>query len=579
MNDAPPTAALNARHAGSLVSALVASGLERAVLSPGSRNTPLVLAFREALGARAVVVVDERSAGFVALGMARGGGAPVALVCTSGSAGANYAPAVVEAGASRLPLVVLTADRPPELHDCGAGQTMDQQHLFGRHMRFFQDLGAPAVGVDPAWLRRVATRAVDRTRGPLAGPVHLNVPFREPLWSPTAPASDAPSPPPADILRGRPSLSAEQLDTVAAALRAARRGAIVCGPVTGVPEPHAVDAIRRLAAALDWPLIADPVSGLRFGRAEGAHVIATADALLRDPDFAEAHAPDCVLRFGAAPTSKPTFQWLGRHAADTAILVDLEGAWHDPTGAARMVVAADVAGLCDALLPRIAGGQPEEGWTDRWVHADARARAHLDAACAEGPPWEGAIARRVVDALPAGALLHVASSMPIRDLDGFAPALEKPLEVTANRGVNGIDGTLSTAVGEAIATARPTCVLCGDLAALHDVGGLHTAVALGARLTVVVVDNGGGGIFGFLPIADHPTSFESGFVTPQHTDATLYAEAAGARGRTVECGALTAAVAEAVERPGVDVLRVVVDRETNLARHRETWAAIAEAIR
>lgn len=576
------TASVNLTAAHELARTLVAGGVRHAVISPGSRNTPLVLAFDALLGERAHVVLDERSAGFVALGLARASGAPAALVCTSGSAAAHYLPALIEAHYGELPLVVITADRPAELHHCGAGQTIDQQRLFGTYARFFADLGVADAGSPPRAFASKAARALGVALGVPPGPVHLNVAFREPLWEPDAAIAPSPTEPLA-LETGRTTLDSAWSEQLAERVARARRGVIVCGPrAHGASLAHGPElsrAVASLARALGWPVLADATSGVRFSAEASDVCVAAYDPLLRDAGFAEVAAPELVLRIGQLPASKPLSQWLERHAAGRTVLVDAHGALHDPLHGAATLVRAEPAQLCQALAHLLRGRAPRGEWLATWRGAEAAAQSALAAACAEGF-WEGALARMLTAALPEGSLLHVASSMPVRDLESFAAARAAALHVTSNRGANGIDGTIATAAGQALGWREgPAVALLGDLAFLHDVGSLITARQLGVDLTMVVVNNGGGGIFDFLPIAGHPTAFTKYFSTPQQADLAALGRAAGATWRRVgSAGELAEALAGVPGARGVSIIEAVVDRSQNVKRHRDAWQAVAAAL-
>ncbi|GMV42198.1 MAG: 2-succinyl-5-enolpyruvyl-6-hydroxy-3-cyclohexene-1-carboxylate synthase [Myxococcales bacterium] len=530
---APETARANAEAAAVLARSLVAGGVRHVVMSPGSRSTPLVLAFADA-DARTHVVLDERVAAFVALGLARVAG-PVALVCTSGSAGAHWLPAVIEARHSRVPLILLTADRPPELHGCGAPQTVPQAELFAPYALLRVDVGPASAGVDPRWLRTVAARLLDAARGP----VHANVAFREPLWEPGAkPVAVEP----ARILRPPPTADASTAAAVAE--RLVGRGVIYAGPRAAPPGDRAVGAaVARLGAALGWPVVAEPLSQLR-GHSTGA-------VLGMEP-------PEVVLRLGQPPTRRRVAE---RLVGAETVLVDPDGDWLDPSHTTTLLAAVEPASLCEALVPRVRPADP--AWLAAWEAADADARARAASLC--DTLWEGAVAREVAAALPPSGLLHVASSMPVRDLDAFAPPA--PFAVTSNRGANGIDGTIATALGASLGWRGPVVALVGDLAFLHDHAALHAARALGARLVVVVADNGGGGIFGTLPIARHEGAFERLFLTPQPGDLAAAAAGLGAYAvRVDDLQALRRSLSEALARDGVTVIHAVVDRETANAR-------------
>lgn len=523
----------------SLVSSLVHNGVNTAFASPGSRNTPVLLALADNPEIRVHVALDERAAGFLALGYARASGRPVVLSCTSGSAAANYLPAVVEAAATRSPLVVLTADRPQDLHHTGAHQTMDQLRLYGVHARWFADVPAEA---SDRWRALVAARAVAAAS---AGPVHLNLHARKPLWAPDAPTPAVATPPRVCAARAIPDLAAvEEL------VGAARRGVIVCGPHAGVPARD----LRRLSERLGWPALADVGSGLRFSRGPGTVVCGYA-TIVGDPP--RDLTPDLVLRFGRTPTSATLVDWL---ADCPTVLFDQEGD-------ADRIVGGDPGVACRA----IGGAGTEDGWAAAWRAAEERAQGTIERTCRPADAvWEGAVARRLVGALPEGAALHAASSMAIRNLDAFSGALEREVRVFCSRGVNGIDGTLATAAGEALAHRDgPLALLCGDLTLLHDVGGLIAAIELGVRMSVVVVDNGGGGIFGLLPIAENE-HFEELFLTPRRADLGALCRAAGANFTDVrDVEALLAAVRADLESPGVGVIRIVVDREVDTRIRRE----------
>jgi len=585
--------------------AWVTLGVRHLVASPGSRNTPLLLAawaLRERLLVH--VVVDERAAAFFALGLARRAAQPVALVCTSGSAGAHYLPAVIEAHEGGVPLLVVTADRPPELHGAGAPQTTEQTRLFGAHVRAAVDLGPPPADGRPEgpWVEATAARLLDLATGPPAGPVHVNAPFREPLWTPgldeaaRTPAWGRATP---RVYRARRTPAPEEVAHVARDLAAARRGVIVCGPRP--PSSRGDDplpvALSRLSRSLGWPILAEPASQLRFGPpASGGDpatppVVSTADALLRVPEVARAMAPERVLLLGAPPTSKPLARWLADRARGRTTVVAGPGRWQDPAHLARERLVGDDALVCEALAAALEGarGQCPPSWAHRWRALDQAARIALDRwTDDDGPAWEGAVARWVAQGVPEGGALHLGNSMPIRDVDTFAPPRPTAVPVLVSRGVNGIDGALSTVLGEAAARPdRPFVALLGDLTFLHDLGALVPAATRTARATVIVVRNGGGGIFSTLPIRAHdppggdgPSAFRALFLTPHDADLGALCTAAGVRWRRVHRpAALPEALARDAQEPGLGVLEVPVDLAHNLTRHAQAFAAVREAAR
>ncbi len=573
--------------------ALHASGVETVCTSPGSRSTPLTVAAARTPGLRVVPIIDERSAGFFALGLARQSGRPVALVCTSGTAAANYLPAVVEAHHAHVPLVVLTADRPPELRGWGAGQTIDQLGLYGSAVRGFYEVPVPGAGSGMrAYARALAARAVGDATGAQAGPVHLNWPLREPLEPPRE------SPPPLDARPERPAprvehapqrASAAQVEQLAACVRDHERGLIVCGPLA--PEPGLADAIARLARACGWPILADPTSQLRSGAHVGnAPVVGRADLLLRPGPFADAHHPDVVLRFGAAPVSKAQRQWLEAARPAHWILVDPSEAWSDPSHLATHVLRADPKLLCTALADAI---EPLALERKRWPEAFTRACARIDAVLADALAQEARLfePRAVTElaaALPEHATLYVSNSMPVRDMDTHWPLGSRALRVLCNRGANGIDGVVSSALGAAHASSGPVALLIGDVALLHDLGALLVARIEGVPLTIVLLNNDGGGIFSFLPIAEHgaEVEFERLFRTPHGFDFATAARAYGANHtRVSDWEGYREALRRAFEkkaaepgRAGVEIIEVPIERDANLAHWHDLVARAAACL-
>jgi 2-succinyl-5-enolpyruvyl-6-hydroxy-3-cyclohexene-1-carboxylate synthase len=577
--------------ARTLVDEFARAGLVDAVLAPGSRSAPLALALADDERIRLHIHLDERSAVFFALGAAKASGRPVLVLCTSGTAAAHFHPAVLEADHSHVPLIVCTADRPAELRDTGAPQTTDQIHLYGSAVRFFADIPADGDPAARAAWRPIASRLWAEAAGPPAGPVHLNVAFREPLVSfgrdnPHGGAGMDPGReegrPWVVSHRPTPAMAAHEAAEVLDRILAAERGLVIAG--WGSSPAGAMEA----AARLRWPVLADAISGLRppggggAPQHEGLQVVTTYEALLRVPSFADAHRPDLVIRFGGPLTSKTAMTWLD--ASVPQILVDPDGAWLDPQRAAGERVPA----LPDHAHKQTTG--PDD-WHDAWRRAETLARRTLDALLDDDDvPFEGRVARDVAMVCATSQLdaaLVVASSMPVRDLDAFAGRV--PRRVFANRGVNGIDGLVSTILGVAAgsrgdpaepAGTAPVVGLVGDLAFLHDAGGLLGAPARALDAVLVVVDNGGGGIFSFLPQAGLPREqFELLFGTPHDADVVAVARAYGVAAERVErAGDVGPAVERNLTAGGVRVVVVPTgDRTANVDRHRQAWAAVAEA--
>lgn len=549
----------------------VRGGVAHACVAPGSRSTPMAHALAVDDRIALHVFLDERSAAFAALGIGRATGRPAVVLCTSGTAAANFHPAVCEADLGRVPLIVATADRPPELRDVGAPQTMAQTHLFGSAVRWFVDLGPPDAGsaAGAGW-RATAARTVLVAAGPPAGPVHWNLPFREPLVPTGEPlvAADG-RPDGAPWTSSSPPLRVadrEAVARVAALVRRHPRGLLVAGWGAGA-DPELVDRVADLCA---WPVLADGVSGLR----RGPYAVSTYDPLLRVPEFAAGHQPDVVLRLGAPTTGRV----LGEHVRGVPlVVVDPDGSWADPDREAIERLTGDADAFLRALAVTLQGGRADRTWLEGWLDAEARARRALDAHLDASPePFEGRIARDTVDAVPEGGALVVASSMPIRDVESFARP-RAGLAVHANRGVNGIDGFVSTALGVAVGSGAPTVALVGDLCFLHDANGLLGIADRGVDLTFVVVDNGGGGIFSFLPQATAmPDEFEVLFGTPQSVDLGALVAAHGVQVIEATAGSVGPLVA-GTAGAGVRVVRVRTDRVANVALHRAAWAAVAGA--
>ncbi len=567
--------------AATLIDELVRGGADRFVISPGSRSTPLALAIARHPAARIWMHYDERSAGFFALGMARARRAPVTLVCTSGTAAANYLPSVIEAGLSHTPLLLLTADRPHELRDNGAPQAIDQIGIFGRNTRWFSDLPEPLD--DPAaldHLRSVAARALAAAVGSPPGPVHLNCPFREPLVPDRRMLADyyrQERPAAARVVAGRRTLPAAVLDRLADQLAAGRRSLILCGP--GCPDDLA-EPLTRLAARLGAPILADPLSGLRCGPHDRSMTLTAYDAFLRDERFAARYAPDLALRFGAVPTSKPALLFLQRHAAARQIVIDGDAGWRDPANRAVELIHADPAELCRALEARLGGASPDSRWAQSWLNAERAAHRAITALFAEQAELsEPAVFADLAATLPDGATLVVGNSMPIRDCDTFFPGCPRSLTIAGNRGANGIDGLVSTALGMAAAGTGPLTLVLGDLSLYHDSNGLLAAKLHRLNATIVLINNDGGGIFSFLPQASEQDSFELLFGTPHGLDFRPLADFYGADFiRVTDRAAFRAALQTALGGKGLRIIEVRTDRAENVERHRTVWPRVNAAL-
>ncbi len=572
---------------GGIVDELVRVGVHHVSVAPGSRSAPLALAVARHPRARLWMHLDERSAAFFALGLAKASRQPVALVCTSGSAAANFMPAVVEAFYARVPLVVLTADRPHELRDVGAAQTIDQVRIYGSHVKWFFDLeepdGRPAL---VRHARAVVARAAAEARSTPMGPVHVNCPFREPLVPAFDAVADARDLYEADrplvvASSGVATLPASDAAALAHDLASRSRGLVVAGPLE---DPDLAPPLVELAAALGYPILADPLSGLRSGAHDRSLVLDAYDAFLRDPAFAEAHAPDVVLRVGAVPTSKPAFQFLQRYPKARHVLVD-DGGWRDPLDLTTDLFRADpttAVRQLRALLPSNNRSRRGWSWAEAWTIADRVARRAIDSSVgASDELFEGRVFLELADLLPADAGLFAGSSMPVRDLDTFFPGSDRRVRFLSNRGTNGIDGVVSSALGASAAGLDPLVLVIGDVSFYHDSNGLLAARRHGLKGTIVVLNNDGGGIFSFLPQADHPEHFETLFGTPHGLQFGPLAEMYGLQHTCVQSwDDFRAAVASSLASDGLQIVEVpAVSRERNVALHRAIWPKVTAALR
>lgn len=547
--------------------ALVRSGVGEVGLSPGSRSTPLALAVARERGLRAHVHLDERASAFFALGVAKATGYPAAVLTTSGTAAANLLPAVVEASMARVPLLLLTADRPPELRGVGANQTIDQLELFGRFVRWFVDADVPSASEDAlgAW-EDLARRAVARSLGPTPGPVHVNLPFREPLVPSGAEVAlgDAPTGRTVEGHPPRPAPTSAEIDMLREVL-SLERGVIVAGSLRAACRP-ALDLGERRG----WPVLGEPTSGLRV-----PGTLSTSSLMLGDPRFAKDHVPQVLLQLGAAPTSRAGLGFTA--GAERLVIVDPDGLVGDPAGHADLRIEADPASLLETVLSDLRPAS-SSSWLDGWRRADAAARRAVDDVLAMwDEPYEGRIARDLAACPRDGATLVVGSSMPVRDLDAYM-APRNGLRVLANRGASGIDGFVSTVLGVSVVAEPPTFALCGDLTLLHDAGSLLWSAQRGYDAVFVVPNNDGGGIFDLLGQSALP-ELNTLFVTPHGLDLARLAHASGAGYERVEHASdLVGAIERAAAGGGIRIVEAPIDRQRSIARRAEIAAAVASAL-
>jgi 2-succinyl-5-enolpyruvyl-6-hydroxy-3-cyclohexene-1-carboxylate synthase len=575
------------------VDELARCGMRAGCTSPGSRSAPLALSLAREPRLRCYSHIDERCAGFFALGLAKASGLPVAVTCTSGTAAAELLPAAVEAYEARVPLLLLTADRPAELRENGAGQAIDQLKLYGGAAKWFIEVGVHEAGAEQLrWMRTLACRAYWTALEGRPGAVHLNFPLREPLVTEDAlPEDTSARRDGAPYVRRVLRPGADSPDpTLLALVGGARRGVLVAGRhERATPLGEAADAFARAAG---WPLLADPLSGARRGEAAIAHY----DALLREERFAAAMGPDLVLRVGDLPVSKPLRTWLSGLVGARQVALDPAAAWQDPASVLCDSLALEPAHVLARLgaaltdSPREPAGRDAD-WLASWRSADERAAEAIVGVLAGDQLTEPRVAAELGVLLPAPATLFVASSMPVRDIETFWPVRPDPPRVLCNRGANGIDGTVSSAFGAAAHEPGPTVLLIGDVALAYDIGGLLAASRLRLKLTIVLLDNGGGGIFDFLPVADASIAraparsgeladedlYTRHIATPTGLDFALAGELYGIEHRLVSSTGEFRAALEHAFSPEVGSMLVHVrsDRAENVELHRRVWSAVA----
>ena len=587
----------NAIWARAVAEELAWAGVRDICIAPGSRSAPLVLACARLGAFRMRVCLDERVAGYFALGLGKATGIPAAVVTTSGTAAANLFPAVVEASLSETPLLVLTADRPHRLRGADANQTIDQVRLYGGYTREFFDVPLPTAE-RPALrhLRTIAGRAVASAVGLPAGPVHLNFPFDLPLAPAGLQRGDAhdalaaahpqvvqegvAARPYVGVGHRCPVLHEKEIAAIWTKLAASRRPLLIAGPNV---DPVALGpATIRFAEALEVPVLADPLSGARYGRRHGEHVCASYDLFLREPGVRTVLAPDLVLRVGRTPTSTALAEYLEEASPDAHMVIDPSYRWKDHLAVATDVFRGDSVDALERLADEGQRGERDPAWHALWTRFEHAVRAALERPLAATGPstrFEGIVAREVVRAIPAGGTLFVSGSMPIRDVDAFGGTRTQPLRVLGNRGASGIDGIMSTALGVAAGSGATVVALLGDLALLHDANGLLATREPDARVVFVVVNNDGGGIFHFLPVREHEPHFTPLFATPHGVEPERIGALFGLPWERVDIEDLSRQVQRGVAGGESRLLEVKTDREINRQRRDEAVARARAAAR
>lgn len=563
---------------GAFVAEMYFAGIRDVVISPGSRSTPLAMILAEHPGFRLHIHVDERSAAFFALGIAKASKKPVAIVCTSGTASANYYPAIVEAYYSRVPLLVLTADRPHELRDVGAPQTIDQIHLYGRHVKWFVEMSPPEGNLEMIrYARTIGARAVAFACSAPAGPVHLNFPFREPLVPKLGP--DLFSLPEREhgfvtVSDRTYTLCEREWDELSRELSTVKNGIIVCGSIDDRDFP---EAVVKLAKKLQFPVLADPLSQLRSGTHDGTMIIDTYDSFLRNEEARKALKADIIIRFGAMPVSKYLTFFIKENDQAKYWVVDGGGGWREPALVATNMIYAREKDFCLELASR-AEQRHSGDYLAMWKTMNKLARKRLEKVKDIPRLSEGRLFYELSRILPSGVTLFVGNSMPIRDLDTFFHYNTKSIQIMANRGANGIDGTVSTALGAA-AVKEPVYLILGDLTFFHDLNGLIQAKQERLNIKIIVLNNNGGGIFSFLPQAAERKNFEKLFGTPLNLQFEHAVRMYGGRyAEITDWDHFFAAFNEFSAYEGLSVMEIKTNREVNMQEHRDLWEEVSREI-
>ncbi|NHC41182.1 2-succinyl-5-enolpyruvyl-6-hydroxy-3-cyclohexene-1-carboxylic-acid synthase [Bacillus sp. MM2020_1] len=561
-----------------VVAELIFSGVTDVVVSPGSRSTPMAMIMAEHPDLKVHIHVDERSAAFFALGIAKSLNKPVAILCTSGTAAANYFPAIVEARYARVPLIVLTADRPHELREVGAPQAIDQIHLYGKHVKWFSEMALPEKSEEIIrYARTVCARAVAIATSAPSGPVHLNFPFREPLIPKMDEELFQLNERPNGYIKvqnGNLTLSDEHFQEIAERLNRTNKGVIICG---NMGDPEFSKAVTQLAEQLNFPIIADPLSQLRSGQHSLENIIETYDTFLRVDDAKSFLKPDVILRFGAMPISKALTIFLKENGSAEQYVIDGGGGWRDPSALSTNMIFCNESLFCEKLLSYTVPNSSSEFLT-KWKKINGLTKENMTALRDITELSEGKLFYQLAEMVPEGATLFVGNSMPIRDLDSFFLNNNKEIKVMANRGANGIDGTVSTALGAALYSKSFYLVL-GDLTFFHDLNGLIAAKLYNIDINILLVNNNGGGIFSFLPQSEHSKNFELLFGTPldlefEHAVKMFKGEFT----RIEDWAHLESEMMKATNQTGLKVYELRTNRDVNRDEHREFWSFVSREI-
>ncbi|WP_223595790.1 2-succinyl-5-enolpyruvyl-6-hydroxy-3-cyclohexene-1-carboxylic-acid synthase [Neobacillus bataviensis] len=560
------------------VAELVFSGVTDVVVSPGSRSTPMAMVMAEHPDLKVHIHVDERSAAFFALGIAKITNRPVAILCTSGTAAANYFPAIVEARYSRVPLIVLTADRPHELREVGAPQAIDQIHLYGHHVKWFAEMALPDKSDEMIrYARTFCARAAAAATAAPAGPVHLNFPFREPLIPKLDEEifhTEERSNGYVKVLTGDLTINEEHIKEIAEKLRGREKGIIVCG---NIADEAFTNAVTQLAEVLKFPILADPLSQLRSGKHSLEQIIDAYDTFLRNDEAKSYLKPDVVIRFGAMPVSKALTIFLKENHNADQFVIDGGGGWRDPSSLSTDMIFCNETIFCEKLVTYLKIQSPSMFLED-WKKVNKLTKENMTLVRDTAELSEGRLFYQLAELLPEGATIFVGNSMPIRDLDSFFLNNDKSIRAVANRGANGIDGTVSTALGAAL-YSHPLYLVLGDLTFFHDLNGLIAAKLYNIDINIILVNNNGGGIFSFLPQAEHPKHFELLFGTAlniefEHAVKMFH----GDYTKIKDWDHFESEMKMAMNSKGMKVFEVATNRDRNRDEHREFWRVVSREI-
>ncbi|MGE8206235.1 2-succinyl-5-enolpyruvyl-6-hydroxy-3-cyclohexene-1-carboxylic-acid synthase [Heyndrickxia sp. NPDC080065] len=554
------------------------SGVEDVVISPGSRSTPLAMLVAGHPKLKYHINIDERSAAFFALGIAKQTRKPVALICTSGTAAANYYPAVVEAKLARVPLIVLTADRPHELRDVGAPQAIDQNQFYGNHVKWFSEMALPDLNEEILrYVQTNAARAVSISLEVPAGPVHLNFPFREPLIpimdpSPYTEVSEQPS---IAISHGNLHLKMNQILDICNRLQQKEKGLIVCGVID---DPRFVESIIPFAEKLGYPIIADPLSQLRSGDFSGEYIIDSYDAILKEIVSDEKLKPEVIIRFGGMPVSKPLTKFMKKLNDTEQYIIEAGNGWRDPINNATYMIYCDEATFCNDITMKL-NERHGSSWLKMWQDLNTIARnTVINEICDIDDLDEGKVVIELTKRMPANSILFVGNSMPIRDVDTFLHSNQQNIRILANRGANGIDGVVSSALGASL-YGEPLFLLLGDLSFYHDLNGLLAAKMHKLNINIIVINNNGGGIFSYLPQASEGKYFEELFGTPTDIDFEYAVKMYDGYYKKVRnWDEFHQSIAESIKTDGLNVIEVPTNRQKNVEIHKKMWKRVSREI-